>query len=230
MTEHEGQPKPDPRLEKPGPETNGSTSSTRRKDTGSEPLRTFTPTSSKGSSSKGQSGKRPRKPRAAPPPSRRWMLLAAGGLFVALFAIVVARGLNSGPKLPPRTVEDAEFVRQANAACSRSLPNLREDRARRRTGDEGTEAALAGTVERAAGELERLTGEVRSLPVATGDQADVSRWLDDWDAYVVTGRRFADALRRKDDQSYAAISAESTRLSESIYAFSKANGMSKCVF
>lgn len=157
------------------------------------------------------------------------MLIAAGGLFVILFGVVFARGLDSGPKLPPRTVEDQEFVRQANAACARSLPDLRQDRARRRTGDEGREAAMAGTVERAAGDLERLAGEVRGLPVSE-DQADVNRWLDDWDAYVVTGRRFADALRRSDNKSYAGISAESTELSERIFGFSKANGISECVF
>ena len=158
------------------------------------------------------------------------MLIAAGALFLVRFGVVFVRGLNSGPKLPPRTVEDQEFVRQANAACARSLPELREDRARRRTGDEGTEAALAGTVERTSNELERLTGEVRGLPVIADDQADVRRWLEDWDAYVATGRRFADSLRRSDNKSYADIYAQSTELSERIYAFAKANGISECVF
>jgi hypothetical protein len=151
-------------------------------------------------------------------------------LFVVLFGVVFARGLNSGPKLPPRTVEDQEFVRQANAACARTLPELRRDRARRRTGDERKEEALAGTVERTTVELERLSGEVRDLPVSTDDRVEVSRWLDDWDSYVGTGRRFADSLRRRDDKSYAAISAESTELSEKIFAFSKANGISECIF
>jgi len=150
--------------------------------------------------------------------------------FVVLFGAVVVRGLNSGPELPPRTIEDQEFVRQANAACARSLPDLRRDRERRRTGEEGTEAALAGTVERASNELERLAGEVRGLPVSADDQADVSRWLGDWDAYLAIGRRFADALRRSDNKSYADISAESTELSQRIFAFSKANGISECVF
>ncbi|MDQ3573559.1 MAG: hypothetical protein M3378_06665 [Actinomycetota bacterium] len=168
--------------------------------------------------------------RRSPPPSGRWWLLAAGGLFVALFVIVVSRGLGGGPTLPPRTVEDQEFTRQANAACAGSLPELRRDRARRRTGDEGREEALAGTVQRAADDLERLAGEVRGLPVAAADQGEVARWLDDWDAYIATGRRFADALRAGDNKSYADISAQSTALSERIYAFSKANGLPDCVF
>jgi hypothetical protein len=170
--------------------------------------------------------------RSQPPlsPSRRWLLVAGGVLFVVLFVLVAVRGLRGGPNLPPRTVEDQEFVRQANSACSRSLPALRRDRERRRTGDEGREAALAGTVERAADELERLAGEVRALPVAPADQADVQDWLGDWDAYVATGRRFAEALRRSDERSYDDISAQSTELSERIYGFSVANGLSECVF
>ena len=158
------------------------------------------------------------------------MIVAAGGLFVVLFAIVVGRGLGSGPKLPPRTVEDQEFVRQANGSCARSLPALREDRERRRNEDEGREGAVAGTVERAAAELERLAGEIRGLPVAAADQADVAGWLGNWDAYIANGRRFADALRRGDTKSYGDISAESSELSEMIYGFSKANGLSECIF
>lgn len=158
------------------------------------------------------------------------MLWAAAALFVVLFVLVFVRGPAGGPKLPPRTVEDQEFVRQANSACSRTLPALRRDRSRRRTGDEGKEAALAATVEQAAAELERLSGEVRAIPVAPADQGDVAAWLGDWDGYVAAGRRFADALRRSDNKSYADISTESTELSERIYAFSQANGLSECVF
>ncbi len=223
MTEHQDPQEPLPpkaEPEKPGPGANGSSSPQRRSGTANKPLRTTRVPSRPGT----------RGPGRPAPPSRRWVLVAAGALFVVLFGVVFARGLGSGPKLPPRTVEDQEFVRQANAACARSLPDLRQDRARRRTGDERKEAALAGTVDRTSDELERLTGEVRGLPVSADDQAEVSRWLDDWDAYVATGRSFADSLRRKDNKSYAGISAQSTELSERIFGFSKANGISECVF
>ncbi|MDP8975430.1 MAG: hypothetical protein M3N28_03505 [Actinomycetota bacterium] len=211
---------PEPGPATTGPRPNGSSSPSRDKVSGSKTLPTTRVPSRPGA-------RRPGRP--APTP-RRWMLVAAGVLFVGLFGLVLVRGLNSGPKLPPRTVEDQEFVRQANAACARRLPELRKDRARRRTGDESKEAALAGTVDRTSNELERLTTEVRGLPVGGDDSVEVSRWLDDWDAYVATGRRFADSLRRRDNKSYAAISAESTELSERIYAFSEANGISECVF
>ncbi len=221
MTEHQDPQPPREGPEKASPGTNGSTSTERRNRAARRPWRTTRlPTSKQGTPAPGR----------PPPPRHKGLLIAAGGLFVVLFGVVFARGLGSGPELPPRTVEDQEFVRQANTACARSLPELRKDRARRRTGDEGKEAALAGTVERTTGELGRLTGEVRGLPVSADDQAEVSRWLDDWEAYVATGRRFADSLRRSDNKSYAGISAESTELSERIYAFSKANGISECVF
>ena len=219
MTEHQ-----DPKPAELGPETagpgdNGSSSRARKDGAAKRSPASVRVPSRRGGGPTGR----------AAPPSRRWVLIAAG-LFVVLFGVVFARGLNSGPKLPPRTVEDQEFVRQANAACARSLPGLREDRSRRRTGDDGKEAALAQTVDRAAAELDRLSAEVRALPVSADDREDVSRWLDDWGAYVATGRRFADALRRSDNKSYAAISADSTELSERIFAFSKANGISECVF
>ncbi len=219
MTEHEEPQPPPPGSEEPGTGGNGPSSTSRQNgDVKKQATRIST----------GEQGT-PR-PRSPLPPSRRWLLWAAGGLFLVLFVLVFVNGPGDGPNLPPRTVEDQEFVRQADSACARSLPALRRDRARRRTGDEGREAALAGTVERAAAELERLAGEVRGIPVAAVDQGEVSGWLRDWDAYVATGRRFADALRRSDNKSYAGISAESTELSERIYAFSKANGMSECVF
>lgn len=175
-------------------------------------------------------GARATGPRAAKWTDKRWLLVGAGGLFVLLFVIVIGRGIDGGPRLPPQTVEDAEFVRLANATCERTMPRLRRDRERRRTGDEGREAAVASAVERAADELQRLSGEIRQLPVAPGDKTDVSGWLDDWDAYVGNGRRFADALRRSDEKSYADISAEGSALSERIFAFSEANGLDACIF
>ena len=158
---------------------------------------------------------------------RRWLVVAGVG-FAVVLAITFAAG-RRGLDLPPRTVEDAEFVRQANAACERSLRPLREERDRRDR-DESDEAALRRRVERAANEIERLSGEVRALPVAAGDQPDVLRWLDDWDAYVAVGRRFADAIGREDTKSYGQIAAESTELSERIFVFAKANGMPQCAF
>ena len=226
MTEHQDPQDPkepeSPKAvpEAAGPGSNGSASVARQKGAAKRPWRTTRVPPRAATRGTGRTA----------PASRRWVLIAAAALFILLFGVVFVRGLNSGPKLPPRTVEDQEFVRQANASCARSLPDLRRDRARRRTGDENKEAALAGTVDRTSDELARLTAEVRGLPVSDGDQAEVRRWLDDWDAYVVTGRRFADSLRRSDNKSYAGISAESNELSERIFGFSKANGISECVF
>ncbi len=219
MTDHQDPP-PKPEPDTAGSAGNGSSSTPRQSGAGKRSWRTTRVPSRPVTRGSGRST----------PPPHRWVLIAAAALFVVLFGVVFVRGLDSGPELPPRTVEDPEFVRQANVACARSLPDLRRDRARRRTGDEGKEAALAGTVDRASGDLERLTAEVRGLPVSPDDQAEVGRWLGDWDAYVATGRRFADSLRRGDNKSYADISAESTELSERIYGFSKANGISECVF
>lgn len=153
----------------------------------------------------------------------------AVGIVVLVVLVVTFLAGRRGPDLPPRTVEDADFVRQANAACERALRPLREERDRRDQ-DESDEQALRRRVGRAADEIERLSDEVRALPVDLGDQPEVSRWLDDWDAYVAVGRRFADAIGREDNKSYGRIAAESSELSERIFVFSQANGMPECVF
>ncbi len=158
---------------------------------------------------------------------RRWLVVIGIGTAVVL-AITFAAG-RRGLDLPPRTVDDAEFVAQANAACERTLRPLREDRDRRQRG-ETDEAALRRRVLRAADDIERLSDEVRALPLAAGDQPDVYRWLDDWDAYVAVGRRFADVIGREDNKSYGQIAAQSAELSERIFVFAKANGMPECAF
>lgn len=158
---------------------------------------------------------------------RRWAVVAGAGFLVVLVITFLAgrRGLD----LPPRTVEDAEFTHQANAACTRALRPLREERDRRDR-DETDEEALRRRVSRAADEIERLADEVRAIPVDLGDQPEVNRWLDDWDAYVAVGRRFADAIGRDDTKSYGRIAAESSELSERIFVFAHANGMPECAF
>lgn len=157
---------------------------------------------------------------------RRWLI---AGLAVAAIAVAAgARALGSGPDLPPRTVADRSFARRADAVCARALPPLR--RARPEPGaQKGDNRAVAAQVDRAADGLAGVVGQLRALPVAGPDEADVGRWLDDWDAYVGVGRRYADAVRRDRTETADSVAAPGQALSRRIFRFSKANGMPACV-
>jgi hypothetical protein len=168
----------------------------------------------------------PRPPRW---PKRWWLWLVAASVVVLGVPLLTLRMGNDAPDLPPRTVEDQEFVREANDTCRRVLVPLREERPQR-DGDRQlrNEAALASRIDRTADGLSQLTAELRRLPLAVDDQADVNRWLDDWDGYAAVGHRYAEALRRQDEDSYRSITDEGTELGKRVWAFARANGMADC--
>ena len=147
---------------------------------------------------------------------------------VAALVALAARTTGSGPQLPPRTIEDRSFARRANAVCARALPALREERPERGEGPADA-PSLAGRVDRAADRLADVVAELRALPVAASDQADVDRWLDDWDAYVAVGHRYAEALRQGDRKTFTSVASLGNPLSRRIFEFSAANGMPRCV-
>ena len=151
-----------------------------------------------------------------------------GALGVGALVLVGAGALRSGPDLPPRTVEDRSFTRRADAVCARALPALREERPERGEGQQDT-GDVAASVDRAADRLAGVVAELRALPVAATDQADVDRWLDDWDAYVAVGHRYSDALRDGTEKTYTSVAALGNPLARRIFLFSRANGMPECV-
>lgn len=163
-------------------------------------------------------------------PGRRRRRLILGGLGAGGAVLLgLSWALGSGPDLPPRTLADRDFARRAEAVCARTLPTLRRDRPEARETRRDS-ATLAGEVERAADGLAGVAGRLRSLPVAAGDEAEVDRWLDDWDAYVAVGRRYAEALRRDDREAYTAVADQGRPLTRRVFLYARANGMPACVF
>jgi hypothetical protein len=102
----------------------------------------------------------------------------------------------------------------------RQRPEAREDT--------GTDAAFAARIDTAADGLERVATSLRGLPVAGADAARVDRWLDDWDAYVAVGRRYADRSRAGDDEAAESTRIDAAPIERRIYVFAKANGMPAC--
>lgn len=161
---------------------------------------------------------------------RRWRVAAwLAGAVGLVAAMAGASGVGRGSDVPPRTVQDREFTRQADAACRRTLPDLREDRPRRPR-DVGDDQALGRRVGRTADRLDALADEIRGLPVAAADQAEVARWLADWDAYVEVGHRYAEALERRERERYQAIEQDGNAVSRRLFRFARANDMPACIF
>jgi hypothetical protein len=155
--------------------------------------------------------------------------LRRAALTVAAAAVLTGSLAACSEDLPPRTVEDASFIRAANAACAKALPPLREARPQRGEGSRDR-LVIARQVDRAADRLEALADDLRSLPVAAPDRPEVERWLDTWDAYIAVGHRFATALREEGEKTAASVSTEDDELSRHIALFAQANDMPECVF
>jgi len=161
---------------------------------------------------------------------RRWYLLAGGAVVFGVVLVSVPAWLGSGVTIPPRTVSDTGFTGRADAVCAGALPKLRKDRPESREAT-GTPAAFAARVERAAEGLTAVAADLRAIPVATaGGAAEVGHWLDDWNAYIAVGHRYADAIRAEDDARSKVLAARGQALSKRIFAFSKGNDMPHCTF
>ena len=159
---------------------------------------------------------------------RRRGVLFGAALAVSVLLALAAATRRSGPNLPPRTIEDRAFTRRADAVCGRALPALSRERPERREGAQDART-LAAHVDRAAEGLADVVADLRALPVAAADEADVDRWLDDWDAYVAVGHRYAEALRAGDRKTFTSVAAMGDPLSRRIFLVSRANGMPRCV-
>lgn len=171
-------------------------------------------------------------PEPAPEPAgggsrRRWYVVAGGALVLALLFVSIPFWLGSGTAVPPRTIEDEAFVDGADAACKEALPDVARSRPQSKE-ETGTPAQFGARIDRAADQLGRLVADLRAVPAAGDDRADVDAWLADWDAYVATGHRYAEAVRAEDRAAQSRVSAEATTLERKIFLFAKGNDMPSC--
>lgn len=169
----------------------------------------------------------PHRPRPGRPP-RRWLVWGAVVASLLVFVLVVA-AMSRGPRIPPRSVTDVSFTRQAEAACKRVLPELRAQRPQLGERPEDEAELVAEKVERTANGLEKLVARLRALPVAAADQRRVDRWLDDWDSYIGVGRRYSAELRQGENDAAVRAARQGDPLTRRVYLFSKSNGMPTCV-
>lgn len=161
-------------------------------------------------------------------PTRRW--LVGGAVVVAIvFFVLFAVSLSRGPDIPPRSVADLSFTRQAEAACRSALPKLQAQRPQPGEKPKDEAQLVASKVESTAVGLETLVSRLRALPVAAPDEGRVDRWLDDWDAYIAVGRRYSADLRKGGGEAAVRAARDGDPLTRRVYLFSKSNGMPSCV-
>jgi hypothetical protein len=145
-------------------------------------------------------------------------LWALGGVALAVLA-----ACSGGSDVA--TIDDPAFVRAANAVCARDVPGLRAPE-RRAT---STTVVSGRQLDEVADGLARVATRLRTLTVTDAAAAEVERWLDDWDAFVEVGHRYAAAVTANDQQRYTEIDDEAVELAQKIGRFAKANGIDDCI-
>ena len=156
---------------------------------------------------------------------RRWRVLIIV-VAVTVAAVVAVWAWSSGrSRRPEATIDDAAFVRQANAICARHIPALRAPE-RRAT---STTTLRVETLYSVADGIDRVAAELRTVPVEPDDAARVDAWLDDWSRYTQVGRRYADAVKRGDADEFSAIDDEAVVLARRMGRFARGNRIDDCV-
>jgi hypothetical protein len=166
--------------------------------------------------------------RLSPGPAHQPTNLAARRLWVASVVSVVtafaALQLLGGGAAAPARLSDHRFLVAASGACARAnateiAPHLAELH-----GD-----AEVARLDKLATAQDALVDELRSLEVASRDQAAVDEWLNKWDAWTTAGHRYAQAAAIGDQARMRTISEHSRSSKIAIDQFAYANGISDCV-
>jgi hypothetical protein len=169
--------------------------------------------------------------RAAPVRFRRWsrrrlrLLLAGTGAFLLVVAWAVA--FTSGVRSVEPTIDDDEFVAEAEGRCvavRERLADAAEARRDENLGPAEQAAAVDATVE----ELAAMVRDLRDVRPSGQDGEDVAAWLADWERVLDSGRRTADALRREDRGAAEEAARAGQRPAEAVNAFAGANGLPAC--
>lgn len=156
---------------------------------------------------------------------RRWRLVLAGA-GGSLLLVAWSLAFTSGVRSVEPTLEDEDFVAEAEELCESVRDRLAEV-ARERDDDLSLAqqgSAVGATVEA----LDAMVRDLRDLRPSGADGEEVDAWLADWERVLDAGRRIADALRREDQEAAAAADRGSQAPARSVSAFAGANGMPAC--
>ena len=169
--------------------------------------------------------------RAEPAGPRRWdrrrVRLVLAGSGAALLAVAWAIAFTSGVRSVEPTVDDEEFLADAEVVCEDARDVLTEA-ARSRGDEELTPEEQADAVDATVETLTSMVRDLRDLQPPGSDGAEVDAWLDAWALVLDSGRRTADALRRDDRDTAQEAALAGQDPARAVNAFAGANGMPAC--
>ncbi len=143
----------------------------------------------------------------------------------AVIAVTLAAVACSDNSRPAATIDDPNFVREANTVCRTTVAKLR---APDRKAPSTTELKPA-TIDATADGLAAVAAELRALEVRAEDEGRVRAWLSDWDRFIAVGHRYAAAVEAGDEERYTKIDDEAVDLAQRIGRFARGNRIDECV-
>jgi hypothetical protein len=171
--------------------------------------------------------------RPAPPPippaqraagrARRWVLRGLVPFLVVSWLLGMWLYINHRD---PELFGDKTFIAAAGAVCAQSQARIDE---RQPPGGDASAEERASSVERVSTILADMARSLRALPVRSVDAAAADRWLDELDAFVAIGPRYAAAIRSGDEHRAEDLGNEGNSPNHRFNATARANGIDHCV-
>ena len=161
-----------------------------------------------------------------------WRLRRPIQVIVAIAAAFTALVLWQNRDVrPSRTMSDPSFERAANSLCAEKIRPLAEQR--RSSSEQGdvddSPKANARKIDKVAAKLAAAVAELRTLPHRPANTAQLEGWFAEFDAYIVAGRHYADALRTGNEEIFTRADDKGVAPLEAISDFARANHIDACI-
>jgi len=169
--------------------------------------------------------------RTAPVRRRRWdrrrLRLVLAGTGAVLLLVAWSLAFTNGVRSVEPTIDDDDFVADAERLCADVRDRLSAAAAARRD-RELSAAERADAVDATVDALAVMLRDLREISPSGEDGEDVTAWLADWQRVLDSGRRTADALRREDDDAAQQAALDGQDPARAVNTFAGANGLPAC--
>jgi hypothetical protein len=149
------------------------------------------------------------------------------GTGAALLLVAWSLAFTNGVRSVEPTIEDEDFVADAEDLCTDVRDRLADAAAARRD-RELSPAERADAVDATVDALADMVRDLGEISPAGEDGEEVAVWLSDWEQVLESGRRTADALRREDDDAAEQAARDGQDPARAVNAFAGANGLPAC--
>jgi hypothetical protein len=158
---------------------------------------------------------------------RRRLRLVLAGTGAILLLVAWSLAFTNGVRSVEPTIEDEDFVADAEDLCTEVRDRLADAAADRRD-RELSPAERADAVDATVDALADMARDLRDISPPGEDGEEVAAWLAEWGQVLESGRRTADALRREDDDAAEQAARDGQDPARAVNAFAGANGLPAC--